>query len=96
MNKHKVKISIAGREYPMRITADEEEIVRKAAKIIKESINQFDEKYDLRDNQDALAMCALQYVSKSLYHEQREEYNSGEVEKKIDKLVQEIRDISSS
>lgn len=91
MNRHKVKIAISGREYPMHITADEEEIVRKAAKIIKESISQFEEKYELRDHQDALAMCALQYVSKSLYHEQTEMSNSSETEKKLDALIDKIR-----
>ena len=61
----KIKISIADRVYPMTISPDQEEGLRKAAKQIEMVIKQFEENYAVRDKQDVLAMCALQFAAKS-------------------------------
>lgn len=64
--KLKLKVNIAGRQYPMSVNEDEEEIIRNAGKQINDMIREFELKYDIRDKQDALAMCALQIFSKSI------------------------------
>jgi len=61
--KLKIKLSIANRVYPLTIDADQEEGLRKAAKNIEVMIKQFEESYSVRDKQDVLAMCALQFAS---------------------------------
>ena len=61
--KLKIKLSIANRVYPLTIDADQEEGLRKAAKNIEVMIRQFEESYSVRDKQDVLAMCALQFAS---------------------------------
>ena len=61
--KLKIKLSIANRVYPLTIDADQEEGLRKAAKNIDIMIKQFEESYSVRDKQDVLAMCALQFAS---------------------------------
>ena len=60
----KIKISIADRVYPLTISTDQEEGLRKAAKSIESLIKQFEKSYAVRDKQDVLAMCALQFASK--------------------------------
>ena len=62
--KLKIKISIADRVYPLTIHPDQEEGLRKAAKKIDDLIKQFEDSYAVRDKQDVLAMCALQFASK--------------------------------
>lgn len=62
-NKLKIKISIADRVYPLTIMPDQEEGLRKAAKTIDQLIKQFEKSYAVRDKQDVLAMCALQFAS---------------------------------
>ena len=57
-----INITIADRRYPMRIKRSEEEKIRKAAKIINERILQYQERYIGKDNQDFLAMSAVQFV----------------------------------
>src|SRR5699024_12064420 len=63
--KLKIKISIADRVYPMTIAPNQEEGLRKAAKKIEAVIKQFEQNYAVRDKQDVLAMCALQFAAKS-------------------------------
>jgi cell division protein ZapA len=57
-----INVTIADRRYPMRINRNEEEKIRKAAKIINERILQYQQRYLGKDNQDCLAMSALQFV----------------------------------
>lgn len=61
--KLKIKLSIANRVYPLTIEASQEEGLRKAAKNIEVMIKQFEQSYSVRDKQDVLAMCALQFAS---------------------------------
>ena len=60
----KIKVTIAGRVYPMRIkNENEEEGMRKAANRINELVTKFEKNYEVSDKQDVLAMCALQFAS---------------------------------
>ncbi|AXO79466.1 cell division protein ZapA [Olleya aquimaris] len=59
----KIKLSIANRVYPLTITPSQEEGLRLAAKKIETMINKFEQSYSVRDKQDVLAMCALQFAS---------------------------------
>ncbi len=73
--KLKIKVTIGDRVYPLTIKSEgEEEGVRKAVKKINDLIRKFEENYEVRDKQDVLAMCALQFASlqevNSIYNEQ--------------------------
>src|SRR5690606_41716646 len=61
--KLKIKISIADRVYPLTVNMSQEEGLRSASKKIDVMIKQFEENYAVRDKQDVLAMCALQFAS---------------------------------
>lgn len=63
--KLKIKISIADRIYPLTVDASQEEGLRRASKKIDVMIKQFEESYAVRDKQDVLAMCALQFASQT-------------------------------
>lgn len=62
--KLKIKLSIADRVYPLTIDPSQEEGLRKAAKSIDQLAKKFEQNYAVRDKQDVLAMCALQFASK--------------------------------
>ena len=62
--KLKIKLSIADRVYPLTIDPKQEEGLRKAAKNIDQLAKKFEQSYAVRDKQDVLAMCALQFASK--------------------------------
>ncbi|HEX8562631.1 MAG TPA: cell division protein ZapA [Flavobacterium sp.] len=61
--KLKIKLSIADRIYPLTVNMSQEEGLRSASKKIDVMIKQFEENYAVRDKQDVLAMCALQFAS---------------------------------
>ena len=61
--KLKIKISIADRVYALTESMQQEEAMRSASKKIDLMIKQFEENYAVRDKQDVLAMCALQFAS---------------------------------
>lgn len=68
MSKKQVKISIAGRNYPLTIDAHEENGVLEAEKLIQENINKLKTIYNINNPQDLLAMTALEFATK-LHHQ---------------------------
>ena len=65
MGQLSIKVNIAGRSYPLTIERSEEEMIRKAADNINESVKNLKENYAVKDIQDLLAMTALQLSTKS-------------------------------
>ncbi|ERJ59234.1 cell division protein ZapA [Sphingobacterium paucimobilis] len=63
MGEISIKINIADRVYPLRVSTEEEEVIRHAAKLINEKIKEMQENYAVRDKQDLLSMCVLQYAT---------------------------------
>ncbi len=82
----KIKLSIANRVYPLTITPSQEEGLRLAAKKIEAMIKQFEQSYSVRDKQDVLAMCALQFASQVEQKALDKEYVSEHVEEKLNAL----------
>jgi cell division protein ZapA len=86
--KLKIKLSIANRVYPLTIDPSQEEGLRKAAKSIDAMIKQFEQSYSVRDKQDVLAMCALQFASQVEQKTIDKEYVNEHVEEKLNALNQ--------
>ncbi|NRT11093.1 cell division protein ZapA [Flavobacterium sp. 14A] len=81
--KLKIKISIADRVYPLTVNFSQEEGLRSASKKIDVMMKQFEENYAVRDKQDVLAMCALQFASQV---EQKQIDNSINGEETIERI----------
>ncbi|HKL02250.1 MAG TPA: cell division protein ZapA [Cryomorphaceae bacterium] len=64
MSELSIKVTIAGRIYPISVSADEEEMVRKAATDVDTDIKNLQKNYAVKDKQDLLAMTALQLATK--------------------------------
>ncbi|HBC04552.1 MAG TPA: cell division protein ZapA [Aequorivita sp.] len=88
----KIKLSIADRVYPLTINPSQEEGLRLASKKIEEMIKKFEQSYAVRDKQDVLAMCALQFAAQV---EQKQIDNSSDTQETearlnaLDRLLQE-------
>jgi cell division protein ZapA (FtsZ GTPase activity inhibitor) len=72
-DKLSIRINIIDRYYPLKIDKGDEEKIRKAGKIINEKVLQYKQKYADKDVQDFLAMAALQYVTRLIELEEKEE-----------------------
>ncbi|MEZ4794037.1 MAG: cell division protein ZapA [Flavobacteriaceae bacterium] len=91
-NALKIKISIADRVYPLTIKPEQEEGLRKAAKKIEEMTRRFEQSYAVRDKQDVLAMCALQFAAQVEQRGIDNENDQHEVEEKLEALNQLLQD----
>lgn len=91
--KLKIKISIADRVYPLTVDPSQEEGLRSASKKIDAMIKQFEQSYAVRDKQDVLAMCALQFAAqveqKQINKSQDNESNIARLQS-LDKKLSEL------
>lgn len=89
MEKLKINVVIAGRNYPLSVSSTkEEEGMRKAAKAINKLIALFEQNYAVSDKQDVLAMCALQFASKLEIANLQKQTTNKDVLDKIELLTQ--------
>ncbi len=86
MGEISIKISISDRIYPLKVNVEEEEIVRRAAKIINDRIKEYQENYAVRDKQDLLSMAVLHYATAVLRVENQIQNQDLAVEEKVDNL----------
>lgn len=89
-NALKIKLSIADRVYPLTIQPEQEEGLRKAARKIEEMIKRFEQSYAVRDKQDVLAMCALQFAAQVEQKGIDKENDQQEVEERLSALDQRL------
>ena len=82
MSSLSIKVTIAGRTYPLTIDRNEEEVIRKAAAEINKNIDSLKSNYAVKDVQDLLAMTALQFATKNV-----ENLNSIEYDKLNEAIV---------
>ena len=89
--KLKIKLSVANRVYPLTIEPAQEEGLRKAARRIDAMIKQFEQSYSVRDKQDVLAMCALQFASQTEQKSIDKDNLNEEVEERLEALDQLLK-----
>jgi cell division protein ZapA len=91
--KLKIKLSIADRVYPLTVDIAQEEGLRSASKKIDAMISKLEQSYAVRDKQDVLAMCALQFAAqaeqKQLSGSQDDEINLNRL-KNLDRKLSEL------
>ncbi|WP_291862019.1 cell division protein ZapA [Marinilabilia sp.] len=93
-DKLSIRVNVADRYYPLRIDRDDEEKIRKAARLINEKVLQYKQRYHDKDVQDFLAMASLQYVIKMLELENKHDYSPivdavNDLNDKIDAILSE-------
>ncbi|HDR90362.1 MAG TPA: cell division protein ZapA [Bacteroidetes bacterium] len=84
-DKLSIRVNLADRYYPLKIDRKDEERIRRAAKLINEKILQYKKRYIDKDIQDFMAMAALQFVTRVLELEEKQEENE---------MIDRIREIS--
>jgi len=89
-----IKVQIAERFYPLKIKRQDEEKIRKAAKLINDKVLQYKQRYTDKDTQDFVAMAALQFVINLIDCEQQQnvvslEEELGSLSSELDELLKE-------
>lgn len=93
MEVRRITINIAGRVYPLNVPAAEEETLRKVGKQIENMIKDFEQNFDVRDKQDALAMCALKLGTNAEVVSLNHERNIKSTNERLAKINQTLNDI---
>jgi cell division protein ZapA len=81
MSEVSIKVTIAGRTYPLTVRSEEEAGIRSAEQSLEESIEVFQKNYAVKDKQDLLAMAALQVTARK---------NTKEVERVVERVVETV------
>jgi cell division protein ZapA (FtsZ GTPase activity inhibitor) len=95
MGEISIKINIADRVYPLKVNMEEEEIIRRAAKLINDRIKEYQENYAVRDKQDLLSMCVLHYATSALKADKKVTSDDSEVTEKVYHLDHILSDFFS-
>jgi cell division protein ZapA len=90
-DKLSIRVNIADRYYPLKVERENEERIRKAARMINEKVLQYKQRYSDKDVQDFLAMASLQYVIK--LNEDEERLISDKLPEALRELARKIDDV---
>ena len=93
MDVRRITITIAGRSYPLNVPSAEEETLRKVGKQIEAMIKDFEQNFDVRDKQDALAMCCLKFGTNAEVAQINNDKNIIDSTKKIKKINQFLEEL---
>ncbi|AZA93312.1 cell division protein ZapA [Chryseobacterium sp. G0162] len=93
MEVRRITVNIAGRVYPLNVPAAEEETLRKVGKQIENMIKDFEQNFDVRDKQDALAMCALKLGTNAEVVSLNYEKNINSTNERLEQINQSLNEI---
>ena len=89
-DKLSIKVNIAEQYYPLKVNRDEEERIRKAAKLINDKLLQYKQTYSEKDMKDFLAMVSLHYATRFL--ELEEKMNEIPIKEELANMNEEIEE----
>lgn len=95
MADNSIKLSIADRVYPLKVSKGEEDKLQQAANRINQKIKEYQEKFAVKDKQDLLAMAALDFASESLQKDESSDEKWSLFENKIEQLDRMLTDCLS-
>jgi len=84
--KINIRVVIAERPYKMAVAREQEEFVRKATKIVNNTIESYSKAFNYKDHQDLFAMVALQNTTRTVRLEAEKSYKDREMEAKLQEL----------
>lgn len=93
MNELSINILIAGRVYPLTVNSNEESNLRVTGKLIQDKLQQYSEQFNLRDQQDSLAMFAIEIANENLALKQQLLNNAKETDEELEQITQLLKHI---
>jgi cell division protein ZapA len=93
LNELSINILIAGRVYPLTVNSNEESNLRVTGKLIQDKLQQYSEQFNLRDQQDSLAMFAIEIANENLALKQQLLNNAKETDEELEQITQLLKHI---
>lgn len=91
-----IKVKIADRIFPIRVTLEEEVYIRKAAKLVEDKILDLRSRYGIVDTKDALAMIALELATESAKKESKTLIEDNGITDKINHISELLKAYTSN
>jgi cell division protein ZapA len=91
MSEVSLKIEIAGKEYPLKVTKDNATYIEKASIVIKNNLSDFEKKYNITDKKDILAMVFLQTISEFLKEQDKKQEELNNLKALLDELGEMVK-----
>lgn len=88
MEEITINITIANRPYRLTVKREDEELLRKVAVAINEQMSDFSRQYAFKDQQDLLAMVAIQFATSSLKNESEINFRDDHLTEKLNNIDQ--------
>jgi hypothetical protein len=92
MEEISITVRVADRQYKLTIEKNEEEIFRKATKLLTDKLIEYAQNYAFKDKQDLLALVALQYTTSSLKFEEQVNFNDNELVFRLNEIDKVLSD----
>ncbi len=86
MDEININISIMDKPYRLSVARADEEKVRKAASLINERVRYYAKHYAYKNDQDLLAMTALQLAATVVKHEDETAFKDRHLERKLNEM----------
>ncbi|MDU0370526.1 cell division protein ZapA [Hymenobacter endophyticus] len=93
MSDLSIKIRVADRDYPMRVSPEDEERLRLAGRLLNERLKEFREQYGIQDKQDLLAMIALSTMADRLKVSKEKDGTDAALTERIARLDELMRGV---
>lgn len=94
MEELSVRIKIADREYPMKVSLEDEAKVRQAGKLINEKLKGYRDQFGIDDKQDLLAMVAFDCLMERMQSNSSDHHIDESVMNKVNYLNHILSDIT--
>ncbi|MCA8832692.1 cell division protein ZapA [Hymenobacter pini] len=93
MTELSIKIRVADRDYPMRVSPQDEERLRLAGRLLNERLKEFREQYGIQDKQDLLAMIALSTMADRLKVSKEKDGTDAALTERLTRLDELLRGV---
>lgn len=94
-NEVSIKVKIADRVFPIKVSTTEEFYVRKAVKQLDQQIKEMRSKYGIKEYKDVLAMISLQLATEQAKVESKKWIEDDGVSDQIDRIDQMLESYTS-
>lgn len=89
-----IKVNIADRYYPLKVTPEQEEIVRQAAKLINDKLKALQQEFDVKDKQDMLSMTVLELTTQLITLQSKNVIEDDGLTAQLQELRTLLKDVS--
>ena len=90
MDTLSIKLKIADRDYPLKVAYEEEEHIRKTARILNEKIKEYRDNFGIEDKQDLLAMVAFEILVDKLNLDSERQTLFSNINKQVQSIESKI------